>query len=299
MREKTKLDFIKVNAILDFVKKDETVFDFNDETFDVFSNEIIGKKLCSLYKEKPFMALNSHLQKCENFEKLKILKSLLNYYVTKELYKNAEKQEFQNFNACKAYMELLEINCVSSFGQLVNEFGSSYIEKTFNNIYTKYKKDPTEVIGKAKELIERSCKIILAEEKQIIPQNAKVPILIDLALKQINLKPIYIDNDPTLETNIRSFLKATAGVIGQLEQMASLSAALRGTHGSGHGKPKDFLPLQVRHAKLMINSAVTITSFLFDSYRYKRDPKTEIIEIYDFDSDLYEKYFDLYKQNFQ
>ena len=125
-------------------------------------------------------------------------------------------------------------------------------------------KNPTESIGKAKELIESCCETIL-ERNGITPdKDWKLNNLVDETMKLLEITPEYIP-DTAKEA------KAIKGILGSLKGIASQIAIIRNAYGSGHGKSASYKGLQERHAKLAIGSSITLVNFLWDSFERKNN----------------------------
>ena len=127
------------------------------------------------------------------------------------------------------------------------------------------KSNPTESIGKAKELIESCCKIILSKIDDVtVDDKWNMPKLINKTIKQLNLSPENIDDTKKLSNTLKS-------ILGSLYIIANGMAELRNDYGSGHGKGPNYKGLQERHAKLAVGSAVTLVNFLWDSYELQKE----------------------------
>ena len=119
--------------------------------------------------------------------------------------------------------------------------------------------NPTEAIGKAKELIESCCKTILDSKKIEWDKNWDMSKLTGETLKLLNLTPKNIpDSDPVSE-NIKA-------VLGNLRGITTKLAEIRNPYGSGHGKSASFTGLETRHAKLAVGCSITFVTFLWDTY---------------------------------
>ena len=120
--------------------------------------------------------------------------------------------------------------------------------------------NPTEAIGKAKELIESCCKTIL--EKIGVTLNPKWDLtnLIDGVFKRFKIMPRDIDE------NIKG-AKSIKQILGNLKAIGQGVAELRNLYGSGHGKSETYKGLEPRHAQLAIGSSITLVKFMWESYK--------------------------------
>ena len=176
-----------------------------------------------------------------------------------------------------AYLKLLDLEGVKpdivlghSLGQFsafaaksVEEaFSSEYINKQMSIMLENQSTNPTEAIGKAKELIESCCETIL-ERNGITPnKDWKLNQLVDETMKLLEITPKHIPDTAKEATAIKA-------ILGSLRGIATNIAIIRNAYGSGHGKSASYKGLQERHAKLAIGSSVTLVNFLWDSFERK------------------------------
>ncbi len=130
-------------------------------------------------------------------------------------------------------------------------------------MYANQSENPTESIGKAKELIESCCKTILENKGIQIDKKWDVNRLVSETRKLLRITPKDIpDNIPEAE--------AMRALLGSLSTITNSVAQLRNVYGSGHGKSANYKGLQERHAKLAIGCSVTLVNFLWDSYQRQK-----------------------------
>lgn len=190
---------------------------------------------------------------------IKLLKDLLDYYETHyeyEIETNAENSGV--FKQCKNVMECITYNknpLASVAVELKEKFSSTYLSVQINLMLKMQSKNSTEVIGKAKELIESCCKTILDEKGVGWDKNWDVGKLTNATIEL--LKRMSIDRPDTAPTSAE--MKA---ILGNLRSIATNLAALRNPYGSGHGKSATYKGLEERHAKLAVGSSITLVSFL-------------------------------------
>lgn len=56
-------------------------------------------------------------------------------------------------------------------------------------------------------------------------------------------------------------------VLNNLKNLALSLAELRNYYGKGHGKTASYVGLEVHHARLAVNSSITLVRFLWDTYK--------------------------------
>ena len=251
------------------------VLDFSTSDFDIFTTESIGVALCDKYKMSKGKSLESFVNEASDEDVIKLLKDLLDYY--EEKYEkeftqeaNEETYEYFGYNAeyarlhkkCRTYIDkILNISTplIANAVDLQVKFSSEYLTKQINLMMTMQNENPTDAIGKAKELIESCCKTILDNKGVAWDKNWDISKLTGETLKLLSLTPKNIpDSDPVSE-NIKA-------VLGNLRGITTKLAEIRNPYGSGHGKSASFKGLETRHAKLAVGCSITFVTFLWDTY---------------------------------
>ena len=254
------------------------VLDFSTADFDTFTMESVGVALCSHYGLSKGKSLNAFINESTDDKSNKLLLDLLNYY---ELhYPNFEKERDgindpysygtpndvygKYYAKCKEIAQKINSNQFSAFAakSVEEAFSSEYINKQMSIMLENQSTNPTEAIGKAKELIESCCETIL--ERTGIPPNKdwKLNQLVDETMKLLEITPKHIPDTAKEATAIKA-------ILGSLRGIATNIAIIRNAYGSGHGKSASYKGLQERHAKLAIGSSVTLVNFLWDSFERK------------------------------
>ena len=118
-------------------------------------------------------------------------------------------------------------------------FSSEYISEQMRIMLDSQKENPTESIGKSKELIESCCKTILEDNTVVIDKKWDITRLVDETVKLLKITPKVISQ------NI---------------------ATIRNAYGTGHGKSASYKGLEERHAKLAVGSSLTLVNFLWDAH---------------------------------
>lgn len=254
------------------------VLDFSTADFDTFTMESVGIALCSHYGLSKGKSLNAFINESTDDKSNKLLLDLLNYYELQ--YPNFEKERDginnpysygtpndvygKYYAKCKEIAQRISSNQFSAFAaQSVKEaFSSEYINKQMSIMLANQSTNPTEAIGKAKELIESCCETIL-ERNGITPnKDWKLNQLVDETMKLLEITPKHIPDTVKEATAIKA-------ILGSLRGIATNIAIIRNAYGSGHGKSASYKGLQERHAKLAIGSSVTLVNFLWDSFERK------------------------------
>ena len=127
--------------------------------------------------------------------------------------------------------------------------------------------DPALAIGGSKELVEACCKAVLAEMGEEIHHQDDIPQLIRRAASSLDLLP---ENMPERKKGVESIRR----ILGSLGNIVHGIAQLRNTYGSGHGRAPGEGGLLPRHARLCAGAASTLSMFLIETTRAKRDSET-------------------------
>ncbi|MBR7829659.1 abortive infection family protein [Actinospica sp. MGRD01-02] len=117
--------------------------------------------------------------------------------------------------------------------------------------------DPMLALGIAKELIESTARIILAQLAVTAPADADVPRLVYLVESALAIHPQSGDGMDA-SPHVR-------GLLGKLTGIPNDLAALRNTAGSGHGRVELPTGLAPRHARLALNASITWCRFALDT----------------------------------
>lgn len=271
---------IEKGAFLKLFNRGGYVLNFTTNDFDVFTMESVGVALCAKYGLSKGKSLTEYITKdADEKEILKLLKDLLDYYKEnyEQEYTYSEDEDvygFSRYNAeyaklykkCQSYIDKalnvatpLAVNAA----QLKEKFSSEYLSKQIELMIKMQTENPTEAIGKAKELIESCCKTILDSNNVKWNKNWDMSKLTGETLNLLNLTPKNIpDSDPVSE-NIKA-------VLGNLRGITTKLAEIRNPYGSGHGKSASFTGLETRHAKLAVGCSITFVTFLWDTYEEGR-----------------------------
>lgn len=272
------MDKTEKGLFLKLFNRSGYVLDFSTVDFDTFTMESVGVALCAKYGLSKGKSLNSFVNEATDDMSNKLLLDLLEYYESQ--YPNFENERDgindpyswgvtnetygKYYAKCKEIAQRIKASQFSSFAtkSVKEAFSSEYINKQINIMLENQSVNPTESIGKAKELIESCCETIL-EKNGITPnKDWKLNNLVDETMKLLEVTPKHIPDAAKEATAIKA-------ILGSLKGIASNIAIIRNSYGSGHGKSASYKGLEERHAKLAIGSCITLVNFLWDSYERK------------------------------
>lgn len=253
------------------------VLDFSTAEFDAFTMQSVGVALCEKYHLSKGRSLNAFINEADNKFADKLLFDLLQYYEIS--YGNFERETVPNefgkvaldcgvdysttYRKCKEIQKrhsspLADYSSVLA-SNIKDAFSSDYIDWQMQIMMSMQTENPTEAIGKAKELIESCCKGILEENGQTYDGSWDAPRLVKETTNFLKVAPEYIPSDKRGAESMISILKSLRAIANGLNE-------LRNIYGSGHGKSPNYQGLSERHARLAVGSALTLVNFLWDSH---------------------------------
>ena len=256
---------------------------FNVNEFNAFTMGSIGRPLCEYYGLSKGKSLTRFIYEEGDVETTKLLLDLLAHYEENYPYfhhetgygdenelapiwgqiNNSKEPEYK-----KLYEKCKEVaNRIASDDQFTHEaakniqeaFSSEYLVSQMSIMIPMQKENPTEAIGKAKELIESCCKGILEENSTVYDKDWDLTRLVKETMDKLKIMPVHIPDTVPAATSIKA-------ILNHLKTIAQNVAELRNPYGSGHGKSPSFKGLEERHARLAVGSALTLVNFLWDSH---------------------------------
>lgn len=243
------------------------VLNFSTDRFNSFTESSVGIRICDKYQ---LSKVKSLWEFCENEEDnlvKNLLYDLLRYYEInygEELRSDSEKKIL--FDQVKEIERSLG-QSRKGFSGLISvfqeDFNSDYIDNQINMMMDSIDKNPTEAIGKTKELIETCCIIILENRGISIDKNWSVQQLSKQAVKSLKLTPDDIPDSAKASDTIKKLLSNLASICGYM-------AELRNPYGSGHGKSASYKGLSSRHARLAVGATASVVSFLWATYKEQK-----------------------------
>lgn len=272
-RDKYSLQTLKgedTSPFMNLFIRNGKILDFSSVDFNSFCKKILGFSLCPVYNSTKEKTFSQFVHEGRDEEVIKLLTALLDYYEDSEKFKNERSNDshyYCIYKRCKKVISNFDsFNSVidNSLCELSEDFSSNYMHSLIELMLDNQKSNPTEAIGKAKELIESCCKTILKERGIDISDTWNLSQYVRATQQALHILPCDI---PDEESNV----KALKGVLGNLSGLASNLATIRNSFGTGHGKDLDYIGLEERHAKLAIGSSVTLVKFLWDSHLIDRE----------------------------
>jgi len=138
---------------------------------------------------------------------------------------------------------------------------SEYVRNQISMMEGSVETNPYIAIGKAKELIETTCKSLLDIFNTNYTDKTDLPKLFNITCEQLGLSSKKDSLKPDTRANIIS-----RNILGSNVNIVINMAELRNRFGDGHGRPNTFLHLPSRYARLAVGSAITVVEFMISTY---------------------------------
>lgn len=163
-----RLSHIEKGIFMKLFNRSGYVLNFSTNDFDIFTSASVGVALCDTYRQSKGKSLMAYINEASEDDTVNLLKDLLEYYETHYEYEIENDVEYSNvFKRCKGIMERITYNknpLASVAVELKGKFSSTYLSVQIDLMLKMQSENPTEAIGKAKELVESCCKTILDEK---------------------------------------------------------------------------------------------------------------------------------------
>lgn len=240
------------------------VLNFSDRTFSEFVFETVG---VDIHSERYTTEGTSKGKKLRTLWKLepdplvgKLLLAMIDYDISLDAAPTEEKKILADKCRRIATRLLAGAPRFESLKEHAKVFNANHLAEQIRRLEASIETDPSLAIGTAKELIETCCKTILAERGKPVAGTPDVSTLTKETLKELKLVPEGIP-EAARGADVIKRLLSNLGTIG------NGLAELRGLYGTGHGKHGSATGLSVRHAKLAVGAAATLTIFLFETHK--------------------------------
>lgn len=149
---------------------------------------------------------------------------------------------------------------VEELSDTASAFDAHVLRQQIERMRNAVEDDPDLAIGTAKELIETTCKTILADYGVQADSSWDVTRLVKETRAVLTLVPEDIPDSAKGAVVIKR-------VLSNLGQISQGLAELRNLYGTGHGKDGKAKGLTPRHARLAVACASGLATFLFETHQ--------------------------------
>lgn len=222
-----KLNQIEKGAFLKLFNRGGYILSFSTNDFDVFTLESIGVALCEHYGMSKGKSLTAYINEASDTDTIKLLNDLLAYYEFNYQWEIETNGEYgMLYTKCRQIMDQVLAGTdpfVPTAESFKERFSSDYVSKQIDMMLGLQESNPTEAIGKAKELIESCCKTILDGKDIEYDKKWDIGKLIEVTMKSFSITPRDIpETVPEAET-----IKA---ILGNLRAIATNIATNSGAN---------------------------------------------------------------------
>lgn len=145
-----------------------------------------------------------------------------------------------------------------TLGELIKGRDWQGVEAEFTRALAKIETEPAEAVSAACNIVESLLKTYIEDEGRDLPSKKDISGLWDAAKRHLGFDPSALA-DADLKM-----------IVGGLGTVASGIGALRTHASSAHGQGRKVYRLAPRHARLAVNAAHTIATFVIETWDAKR-----------------------------
>ena len=239
------------------------VLNFSDRTFGEFVFEAVR---IDIHSDRYVIDGTSKAKKLRAFWKLEpdhavgsLLLALINHATGLGVQQAPENKALEDQCRKIAVRLLTGTPSLDSLKKHANVLDAKHLAEQIRRLEASIESDPSLAIGTAKELVETCCKTILTERGASIPGAPDISMLTKATLKELKLIPDEILESARGTDVIKRLLSNLGTIVHTL-------AELRNLYGTGHGKDGKTTGLPARHARLAVEAAATLATFLFATH---------------------------------
>jgi len=183
------------------------------------------------------------------------------YFIKRKFSTYQERREFI-WGSFEKILSLLEQEVSNPLDNVVSitisENTDVYIKEQWDKALVRRATDPEGAITTARALVETVCKYVLDNLNIQYEDNIELPKLYNLTANQLNLAP---------QNHQEEIFKQ---ILGGCQSVVNGLGSLRNKVGDAHGKGLRYVKPHERHAKLAVNLAGTLSSFLIETFNQKQ-----------------------------
>ena len=108
-------------------------------------------------------------------------------------------------------------------------------------------------------MIESCCRTILGERKVSWDKDWALHELTGKTMEALGIRAKDVQGTEDID-------KSTKSLLSILAQISQRVAEIRNIAGSGHGRPKNYKPVEHRYAQLTVGASIAFVRFLWDTH---------------------------------
>lgn len=241
----------EINIFLDLYCRDGWVLDFSTENFDAFTTKSIGIPLCKRYKISKGKSLKAYSKDASEPELFKLFADLFEYYERIYKAKNEDKQFEKQYENCKKIIARENKTIPNINAPTIKHVNRDYIKDIAARANRDIdNKEFDSALTKARTLLEEVfCHSI--EERNEIPSDKG-----DIGKLYSQVKSLYkMHYTQEIDNRVKSLLSG-------LEKILTAIREMRNSASDSHGVGSRRMKIEDHHARLFVNSAITMAEFI-------------------------------------
>ena len=244
------MDKLEIGAFLRLYNRSGYVLDFSTNDFDAFCMGSVGVALCEKYQLSKGKSLIAFCEEASPEEVEKLLFDLLDYYEYNRLGYYGEEQYRTVYEKCKRIYER-ERNAVVLEAPGIILVNRDYIKNlSVKAIRDVENGDYDSAITKSRTLLEEVFCYVIEKKDEEPSQKGDIKKL----YKQVkDLYRMHADSDTDKRIN---------ELLSGLEKIIDSIAEMRNKNSDAHGVGKRRINISEHHARLFLNSAITLADFI-------------------------------------
>lgn len=146
-----------------------------------------------------------------------------------------------------------------ALAEFIRDLDFQSIEQEFQRAVDNATTSPREAVSAASNILESTCKIIIADDNLEAPSKQDIQTVWGVVRKHLAIDPSKVEDE--------DLQKILSGLISVVHGIGSLRTHASSAHGAGK-KP---YRLEPRHARLAINSAHSLTLFVLETWKKRKE----------------------------
>lgn len=228
------------------------VLDFSTNDFDIFTQESVGVPLCQRYKKSKGASLTSFCAAASDCMVIKLLADLMDYYelhIADSAYESVEDKAL--YQKCKVIMDRERGYAVAVETPSVAGVNREYIVNISSRAMRDIDNgDYDSALTKARTLLEEVFCYVIERTDEKPNDSGEINKLYG------QVKQLYnMHQDKDLDKRIN-------GLLSGLEKILTAIADMRNKGSDAHGVGAKRINISDHHARLFVNSAMTMADFI-------------------------------------
>lgn len=244
------MSFQEIGFLLDFFIQGGYVLNFTNNSFATFTMRSVGMDIQGKYGGSKGSSLRRFSQEASNSLLLKLFLDLLEYYELQFLDNDVDERK-REYKKCRSILDKYKgLKCSLDIPEL-KKIDSEYIRNMMQRAMEEVANGQYDhALLLARTLLEEVFIHVIEKQKKVVEKKGQIMELYN------RVKTLYkMHNDPKLDKRINGLLSSLNNIVSSIGEMRNDVSDAHG-QGSRRKNIKDY------HARLYLNSAMTIADFV-------------------------------------